>query len=682
MNRRLLPLLTRTGHRRSATHCRYKCGDACDAPVRNRSDNPTFREVVAGTVSRRSVLSAGLVVGATGALAACGTGTGGGAAAAPTSPSAPVPPSPGLGFTAVPPNTADAVTVPEGYSQQVLIRWGDPVVTGAPTFDVASQTAEKQALQFGFNNDFLAVIPIPGDPTRALLVANHEYTTEPFMHPGYVATAPTPEQIRIGMAAHGMSVVAVSLDPSSGRPTSVLQDPLNRRVTATTPFTLTGPVAGDPLVRTTADPEGRTVLGTLNNCAGGTTPWSTVLSGEENIDQYFANGAAVADPVLKARYERLGLDGEASERLWETADPRFDLLREPNEAHRFGWVVELDPFDPAAAPRKHTALGRFKHEGATVRVLPDGTTVAYMGDDERFEYAYKFVSSAKARPGTAPADRAFNQTLLDQGTLFVATFTGEPRPDGGSGGRGEWRPLVESRPDGTARSFVPGFSGTEVLLFTRQAADVVGATKMDRPEDVEPHPVTGAVYMALTNNDERGVEPGAAGPDAANPRRENTNGQVLELVEDRNDPTATTFAWSLLLVCGDPTAADTYYGGFAKDQVSAISCPDNVAFDPTHGNLWVSTDGNALDSNDGLFAVSLAGADRGRVKQFLTVPKGAETCGPVIMANCAMVCVQHPGEVDDASLDRPASHWPDGGTSPARPAVVVVWRTDGGGFAT
>ncbi|MCD2188845.1 PhoX family protein [Actinomycetospora soli] len=682
MNRRLLPLLTRTDHRRSATHCRYKCGDACDAPVRNRSDNPTFREVVSGTLSRRSVLSAGLVVGATGALAACGGGGPAPTAAATPSPSAPVPPSPGLGFTAVAPNTADAVTVPEGYAQQVLIRWGDPVVTGAPTFDVANQTAERQAQQFGFNNDFLAVIPIPGDTTRALLVANHEYTTEPFMHPAYVAEAPTPEQIRIGMAAHGMSVVAVALDPSSGRPTSVLQDPLNRRVTATTPFTLTGPVAGDPLVRTAADPEGRTVLGTLNNCAGGTTPWSTVLSGEENIDQYFANGAAVADPVLKARYERLGLDGEASERRWETVDPRFDLLREPNEAHRFGWVVELDPFDPAAAPRKHTALGRFKHEGATVRVLPDGTTVAYMGDDERFEYAYKFVSSAKARPGTAPADRAFNQTLLDQGTLYVATFTGEARPDGGSGGRGEWRPLVESRPDGTARSFVPGFSGTEVLLFTRQAADVVGATKMDRPEDVEPHPVTGAVYMALTNNDERGVEPGAAGPDAANPRPANTNGQVLELVEDRSDPTATTFAWSLLLVCGDPKAADTYYGGFPKDQVSAISCPDNLAFDPTHGHLWVSTDGNALDANDGLFAVSLAGADRGRVKQFLTVPRGAETCGPVIMANCAMVCVQHPGEVDDASLDRPASHWPDGGTSPARPAVVVVWRSDGGGFAS
>lgn len=674
----LLALLPGRTHRRSAVHCRYKCGDACDRAAPNRSDNPTFREVASSTLSRRRLLGASLVLGAAGATAAaCGSPAPDGGSAAQVA----VPPGPGLGFTAVPPNADDTLTVPPGYTQQVLIRWGDPVLPDAPAFDPAAQTAAAQAGQFGFNNDYLAWIPVPGDAGRALLVANHEYTTEPFMHPGYVADAPTPEQIGIGMAAHGMSVVAFTRDPATGRPVAPLTDPMNRRITASTPFVLAGPVAGDPLVRTTADPEGRTVLGTLNNCSGGLTPWNTVLSGEENIDQYFANGAAVTDPRLRAAYERLGLDGEASERLWETVDPRFDLAREPNEAHRFGWVVEVDPFDPAAAPRKRTALGRFKHEGANVRVTGDGVVVAYMGDDEVFEYAYKFVSSGRARPGGRPEDRAANLTLLDQGTLYVARFTGEAPAGGGPAGRGEWLPLVESLPDGTARSLVPGMSGADVLLFTRQAADTVGATKMDRPEDVEPHPTSGRVYMALTNNDERGVE-GNPGPDAPNPRVANTNGQVLELTEDGGDPAARGFSWSLLLVCGDPAAADTYFGGFPKDQVSPISCPDNLAFDPVHGHLWVATDGNALDANDGLFAVGLEGPDRGRVKQFLSVPRGGETCGPVITDGVALVAVQHPGEVDGASIDAPASHWPDGGSAPARPAVVAVWRTDGGPVGT
>ncbi|CAA9270030.1 MAG: Putative phosphatase [uncultured Actinomycetospora sp.] len=582
-----------------------------------------------------------------------------------------------LGFAAVAPNTQDAVVVPPGFSQQVVIRWGDPVLPGAPAFDARAQTAAAQAQQFGFNNDYLTLIDLPGQPGRALLVANHEYSTEPQMIPGYNPDAPTAEHVGIGMAAHGMSVVVVERDPASGRLTPVA-DPLNRRVTVTTPMTLAGPAAGHPLVRTTADPEGRTVLGTLNNCSGGTTPWNTVLSGEENVDQYFANGEAVADPVAKEKLARYGMDGGASDRKWETVDPRFDLLREPNEPHRFGWIVELDPFDPASAPIKHTALGRMKHEGANVRVGPTGTVAVYMGDDERFEYMYKFVSSRTHRAGDAAADRDSNRRLLDEGTLYVARFSGDApaAPGQVADGGGEWLPLVESRADGTAQSFVPGLSAAEVLVHTRLAADVVGATKMDRPEDVQPHPTTGRVYAALTNNDERAT-PGKPGVDAANPRAQNTNGQVLELVETGDDPAARSFAWSLLLVCGDPAAADTYFGGFPKDQVSPISCPDNVAFD-TVGNLWVATDGNELGSNDGLFAVPLEGAQRGRVQQFLTVPKGAETCGPVLEERLALVAVQHPGEADEATADNPASRWPDGGTSVPRPAVVSVWRTDGG----
>ena len=677
--RRLLPLVgPRRAHGRSEIGCRYKCNDACSRPAPNPTDHLTFREVAGAALSRRRVLHAGLVAGLAGvAAAACGGGGGGngatpaaGAAVAPALPST-------LGFTAVPPNTQDAVVVPEGFEQQVVIRWGDPVLPGAPAFDPARQTAAAQAQQFGFNNDYLTLIDVPGRPGRALLVANHEYSTEPQMLPGYNPDTPTPEHVGIGMAAHGMSVVMVERDPASGRLT-VVMDPLNRRITATTPMTLTGPAAGDPLLRTTADPEGRTVLGTLNNCSGGTTPWNTVLSGEENVDQYFGNGEAVADPVAKAKLARYGMDGGASQRKWETVDPRFDLLREPNEPHRFGWIVELDPFDPGSAPRKRTALGRMKHEGANVRIGPTGTVAVYMGDDERFEYMYKFVSSRTHRAGTAPADRECNARLLDEGTLFVARFTGNPAgaPGQGAEGSGEWLPLVESRADGTGQSFVSGMSAADVLVHTRQAADVVGATKMDRPEDVQPHPTTGRVYAALTNNDERGT-PGKPGVDAVNPRPQNTNGQVLELVDAGDDPGARTFGWSLLLVCGDPAAADTYFGGFPKDQVSPISCPDNVAFD-TAGNLWVATDGNELGSNDGLFAVPLDGPQRGRVQQFLTVPKGAETCGPVLEERLALVAVQHPGESDEATFENPASRWPDGGTAPPRPAVVSVWRGDGG----
>jgi secreted PhoX family phosphatase len=274
-------------------------------------------------------------------------------------------------------------------------------------------------------------------------------------------------------------------------------------------------------------------------------------------------------------------------------------------------------------------------------------------------------------------------TLLDEGTLYVAKLSSDiPATEiDGSGklpaagaftGSGTWIPLLHSGPAGLAESLVEGFSAQDVAVFTRLAADKAGATKMDRPEDFEANPKTGKLYVALTNNDKRGAE-GKAKPDAANPRNENKNGQVLEITDDHG---GTSFSWDLLLVCGDPAAADTYFGGFDKTKVSPISCPDNVAFDG-HGNLWISTDGNALKSNDGLFAVALDGNRRGETKQFLTVPVGAETCGPVVTDDLVTVSVQHPGEGDDHSLDNPLSHWPDGGTAPARPAVVAVWR-DGG----
>lgn len=675
--RRKLPLLSDHIGGRSQLTCLYRCGDACSHPVPNTSDNPYMGDLIASAVSRRSLFKAGVVAtagaGAAGALGGAAYASENEAQASAFWGSTPR----GLRFDAVEPNKEDAVTIPDGYEQQVVIRWGDPILDGVNEFDPTAQTPEDAAGQFGYNCDFLALLDLPGQRRHKVLVANHEYTSEEMMHYGYDSAAPTRDQVEIGWASHGLSVVVLKEDGNSGDLTPVVGHDLNRRITATSEFVLSGPAAGSDLLKTTADAEGALALGTLNNCAGGVTPWGTVLSGEENFNQYFANAGLVTDPTAKARLARYGLTGAASERKWEQYDPRFDVLQEPNEPNRFGWIVELDPYDPDWTPRKRTALGRFKHEGAGPRVDRYGRVVVYMGDDERFDYMYKFVSKNKMKTGTSRSVREHNRTLLDEGTLYVAKFTGDSPAaeidgtgalpaDGAFDGGGEWIKLASGD-----ESFVDGMTAEEVYVFTRLAGDKVGATKMDRPEDVEVNPKSGKVYAALTNNSQRGTT-GKAAADEANPRSGNKHGHVLELAEKNGDVTATTFGWILLLVCGDPEDPNTYFSGYPKDQVSPISCPDNVAFDP-QGNLWISTDGNALGNNDGLFGVSLTGSTRGLTKQFLTVPLGAETCGPVVQDRHILVAVQHPGEIDGASAETPASQWPDGpnGTLP-RPSVVNV----------
>lgn len=670
---------------RSAMTCASKCGNACAHEAPNRSLNTTFEEVARRAFSRRGMLRAAAVVGMAGAAGATGVlGTAAPAEAADAESADAFGRRPGSGrlpkalrFEAVAPNTADVLVTPEGYAQQIVLRWGDPVLAGAPKFDVTKQTAAAQARQFGYNVDYLALLDAPGRRGHKLLVANHEYTSEELMFPGYQPSAPTREQVEVAWAAHGLSVVVLRTERGTGRLHPIAGDVLNRRITATTPFTVTGPAAGSPLLRTKADPAGRTVLGTLNNCGGGMTPWGTVLSGEENFNQYFGNAGQVTDPVTKARLARYGLGGGASGRRWEQFDDRFDVVKEPNESNRHGWVIEVDPSDPTSTPRKRTALGRFKHEAAEPRLTRDGRVVLYMGDDERFDYLYKFISAGRMAHGSSRRAKEHNLGLLDEGTLYVARFSGDSPAaeldgsgklpeDGEFDGAGEWIPLAT----GTT-SHVAGMSADEVYVFTRLAADKVGATKMDRPEDVEPHPTTGRLYVALTNNKDRGAT-GKAGVDEANPRKGNKHGHVLELEERRGDAAARTFSWRLLLVCGDPADPSTYFAGFDKSQVSPVSCPDNLAFDE-QGNLWIATDGSALGSNDGLFVVPLSGQHRGHVKQFLTVPRGAEVCGPVITEERILIAAQHPGELDGATADNPASHWPDG-TGVPRPSVVAVWR--------
>ncbi|MDU0478966.1 PhoX family phosphatase [Staphylococcus chromogenes] len=670
---------------RSKTTCTYKCGNACLGECSNQSGNEYF-----GDITRRSALKAGavatLAVSGVSALAACtpanqkdsDSGSSTGTSSSNKQVSAPK----GMDFTAVEPNTEKVVKIPEGYEQKVLIRWGDPVIEGAPEFDVDKQTPEAAEKQFGFNNDFAGLLEHPTDSNRMVYVCSHEYSTEPNMFKGYDAKNPTEDQFKIGLAAHGHTILEVSKVSGSGELKREFGK-LNRRITGTTPFKVTGPAAGSDLLKTAQDPEGKTVLGTLNNCSGGITPWGTMLSGEENFDQYFGNADLLTDEDAKKKLKRFGIKGKETERKWERFDDRFDVSKTPNEPNRFGWLVEIDPMDPNSTPIKHTAVGRFKHEAGNIHITSDGTVVCYSGDDERNDYLYKFVSSRKFKKG----DQENNLKILDEGTLYVAKFegnspkeeidgSGQLPKDGAFDGKGTWIKLLTAKADGSAESHVEGMKPEEVAVYTRLAGDKVKATAMDRPEDVEISPKTGKVYVALTNNKYRGaVEEGKTYPAVAEeaPVKENKNGLVMEIDDDH---AKENFTWNLLLVCGDPKEAYTYFGGFDKTKVSPISCPDNLAFD-SHGNLWISTDGNALKSNDGLYAVSLDGSNRGLLKCFLTVPKGAETCGPIVTDERVLVNVQHPGEGDDANADKPTINWPDGGNAIPRPAVVVVWKKNG-----
>ncbi|WJY90484.1 PhoX family protein [Corynebacterium confusum] len=669
---------------RSSLTCTYKCGNACFGEADNPTTNPYFGD----QFSRRTALRAGglgvVAVGGSAALAACSApedNAGGTSSTTTTEAEVELTSAEGMKFEPVEPNTKDEVVVPEGYQQSVLIAWGDPVIEGAPEFDVKNQTSQDAEKQFGFNNDFAGLVDHPNDPERLVYVCSHEYTTEPQMFPDYDAENPTEEHAKIGWANHGLTVLEVS--KAEGGNLKREFGPLNRRITLTTPFRLTGPAAGSKYVKTDKDSEGTTISGTMANCSGGVTPWGTILSGEENFDAYFAN-AKVDDERAQKSLDRFGFEDKPSQRKWERFDDRFDISKTPNEPNRFGYVIELDPLDPQSTPIKHSALGRFKHEAANVHVTKDGTVVTYSGDDARFEYIYKFVSSRKIKEG----DTRHNMTILDNGTLYVAEMKGNSPEeeidgsgvlpeDGKFDGTGVWNKLLTVEGD-KAESHVDGFSAEEVAIFTREAADKVGATKMDRPEDVDIHPQTGKVYAALTNNSYRGAtgedaEKNQEDPKEWAPIKENKNGMVMEISDDH---AGEKFTWNLFLVCGDPATADSYFGGFDKEKVSPISCPDNLAFD-SHGNLWISTDGNALESNDGLYAVTTEGETRGELKCFLTVPTGAETCGPIVTDERVMVNVQHPGEDDEAAFDEPSSHWPDGSNSTPRPAVVVVWKDNG-----
>ncbi|MDQ2694477.1 MAG: PhoX family phosphatase, partial [Pseudomonadota bacterium] len=576
-------------------------------------------------------------------------------------------PGPSLSFGELAHGVGVTHAVAKGYRAEVLIRWGDPLTADAPAFDPGHLTAAAQAQQFGYNNDFIAFLPLPRDGAsdRGLLCVNHESTHTELMFPGITddnaAEAMTAAMTEVELAAHGCSVVEVKRE--KGRWSHVQGSPYNRRIDMrSSTLRLSGPAAGHPRLRTAADPGGTEVIGTLNNCAGGKTPWGTVLICEENFHLYFTGDPDKTDQA--AAFRRYGV-GNPGYPWWGRHFQRFDIEKTPNEPNRFGWVVEIDPYDPKSVPVKRTALGRFCHEGATVAVSRDGRVAVYSGDDKRFEYVYKFVT---ARPWD-PKNPMANRDLLDDGTLYVARFHDD--------GRLTWLPLVHGQGPLSAEN---GFaSQADVLIEARRAADLLGATPMDRPEDVEPNPRSGVVYLALTSNPKRAPEQ----VDAANPRPDNAFGHIIAMVPPGAftaavDHAADRFTWELPILCGDPRNPE--HGARYHPQVSDngwLAAPDNLAFDG-QGRLWIATDqGSGWQKTgfaDGLYACEVHGQYAYLTRHFFRVPVGAELCGPEFTPDdrTLFVAVQHPAA-------NGGEFWPDFRPGvPPRPAVVAITKDDGG----
>jgi secreted PhoX family phosphatase len=424
-------------------------------------------------------------------------------------------------------------------------------------------------------------------------------------------------------------------------------------------------------MKTAFDRSGREVLGTYNGCANGYTPWGAYLTCEENWNFNFVNAGAISP-----EHRRYGV-GKGRGYRWETADERFDAARHPNEPNRFGWVVEIDPYEPQSKPVKRTALGRIKHEGAHPSVGADGRIAFYMGDDESFEYIYKFVTAG----AWDPANRAANRDLLDDGVLYAARFNTD--------GTGDWLALEHGKSGLTAAN---GFaSQADVLVKTRQSADRVGATPMDRPEWGAVHPVTREVYMTLSNNSARGRDK-QPGPDAANPRANNLFGHIIRWREDGDDVAATRFRWDLFALGGVPENADPAKRGRFKGD--AFGCPDGLWFD-RRGVLWVQTDISPTALLRGDFAplgnnqVLAADPATGELRRFLVGPKGCEITGFTTTPDnrTAFVNIQHPGEnpgeINDSDFPNANSNWPDfDPKGRPRSATVVIRRKDGGEIGT
>ncbi len=578
-----------------------------------------------------------------------------------------------LGFEGVPVSTDDTLVVPNGYRWSVLLAWGDPVGIARPDAYMpefapdASNDAEDQQLQAGMHHDGMHFFPIDlvdaparGRPSarssrHGLLAINHEYFAYDYLIPKDANWSPM-QRVRKAQAAVGVSIVEVAV--LDGRWQVLRPSRYARRIHANTPMLFSGPAAGHPAMRTARNPDGRAGLGTVGNCAYGATPWGTYLTCEEGCYAFFQRRDAVTEDEKRLGY------GRSDYTRWGSADPRFGAQREPNETNHFDWVVEIDPFEPGAPPIKRTALGRMFHESATCAVCRDGRVAVYLSDDDREEYLYRFVT---AKPWN-PRIRAANRDLLDQGTLYVARFDAD--------GSGRWLELAPGRNGLTADK---GFATpADVCLRTRIAADIAGATPLDRPEWIAVDPTQpGRLMASLTNNRSRRHDPKTPGANAVNPRAPNPHGHLLRWTEAGGDHASTRFQWEVFVLAGDPADPDPIRHGSQRGD--AFSSPDALTID-ARGVVWVQTDmAGAIDpkvfGNNAMLAID---PHTREARRFLTGPRGCEISGAVLTpdARTMFVNVMHPGEGI-------RSYWPSG-TPGARPrsATVVIRRDDGAVIGT
>ncbi len=624
--------------------------DAFDEIHYPRPDQTDFDGVADRFLSRRAFLRGTTAVGASAFVLGAASAFGREAQAA----------AGWLSFEPVAANSEDAITVPKGFSHHVVASWGDPLWTQGVPFDHATRgTGATQALAFGDNNDGMAMFATSDG--RAILAVNNEYTNRSIIYGARDSKLPeTADDVMKGKAAHGVSVVEVA--QKDGKWGIVKDSPYNRRITADTPMEITGPAAGHDQLKTAFDPTGKRSLGTWNNCGNGRTPWGAYLTCEENFNGYFSSSEQIQDqkPIaLPEGFARYGIGPKDWGYGWAMADERFDIAKHPNEPHRNGYIVEIDPMDPNSTPKKRTALGRFKHENAELVVADNGHVVVYLGDDERGEFLYRFVSAGRYVEGGDNAD------LLADGELYVAKFSDD--------GSGEW---IHLTPESTGMA-----SKAEICIHTRQAGSAVGGTTMDRPEWVAAHPMKAEIYCCLTNNKNRAKKTNAGGDptpfNGPNPRVGNTYGQIVRWRPAGGDHTAAGFEWDLFVIAGNPTAHDDAYGGSENVTVeNMFNSPDGLAFD-SKGGLWIQTDGNYSNAKGfagmGNNQMLVANTETGEINRFLVGPKECEITGFAWSADkkTLFIGVQHPGEKGD-------SHWPEGGDAAPRSSVVAIMRDDGG----
>ena len=555
-----------------------------------------------------------------------------------------------LGFKAIDINTKDTFVVPEGYEAKPLISWADPLFSKAREYDESKNIDEKAIENANFvmgdNNDGMFMFELENN--RALIAVNNEYINPEIMfnHKGKNINL---NDVKYMQNSCGVSIFEVKR-LENGFYELVKDSKYNRRITAQTPIRISGPAKGDEKLKTKADKKGKLVYGTINNCASGKTPWGTYLTCEENFNDFFDASAEFSQDASQKRY---GIKKGAGEYGW-SLDERFDVSKNPNEPNRFGWVVEIDPYDPNSMPIKRTALGRFKHENAEVVLDKSSHVVVYMGDDEKHEFIYKFVSKNKY-DGKA-------RNLLDEGTLYVAKFNGKV---GDNKGSGEWIELVHGKNGLDSKN---GFnSQADVVINARLAASIVGATPMDRPEWVAADPNSDFVYVTLTNNDKREE------PNAPNPRKNNIYGHILRFVNDGSHIN-TKFSWDIFLLAGNEPFSETGASkNINKDNI--FNSPDGLKFDK-YSRLWIQTDGKY--SNKGAYAnmgnnqMFCADPLSGELRRFLSGPIACEITGVIISDDCKtmLVGVQHPGEKGANST------FPYGKTP--RSTIMQIRKLDGG----